>query len=134
MAESLFDLGGDDYWTQPWKSGLDLFMRFVAGKKFGLHIDAPPTVDPRDHDSVPVPFLYVAKKRDAFKTDLGGIAQVVAVRVEDRSLSIGKAITPRANTIADTKLGADSDDPTSERHIVELAKLRILGEPGTYKV
>jgi hypothetical protein len=131
---SLFGIEGDDYWTQPWKNGADIYMNFVADMSFGLHIDAPSTVDPRNHDSVPMPFLYVATMRDASKTDLSSVANVVAVRVEDRRLRIGSAVAPKANALAETKLGAESDDPTSERHVVQLARLGILGEPGTYKV
>jgi hypothetical protein len=130
----LFSLDGDDYWTDPWKNGSDLVMNLVMDLKFGLYLDAPSSIDPRDHDSVPAPFFYVATMRDAFKTDLDAVAKVVAVRVEDRALKIDAALTVKDNRQRETKLGADSDDPTSEQHIVELAKLGILNEPGTYKV
>src|SRR5262245_23190742 len=103
----LFRLDGDDYWTKPWKNGRDLVMEFVLELKFGLYIDAPSSIDPREHDSVPVPFFYVAKTRDAFKTDLDSVAKVVAVRVEDRALKIDSALTVRDNILEEPKLGAD---------------------------
>jgi hypothetical protein len=130
----LFGLDEDDYWSQPWKNGQTLFFTFVADWKFGLHIDGPSVIDPREHDTAPMPFLYVARMRDAFKTDLDRQAKVVASRVEDRALKIDSALTVQDRLAPGTKLGADSDDPTSEQHIVELSKLGILREPGTYKV
>jgi hypothetical protein len=130
----LFGLEGDDYWTKPWKNGRDLVRDLVFDSKFGLYLDAPSPIDPRDHDSVPAPFFYVATMRDAFKTDLDRQAKVVAVRVEDRVVKIDDALTVRDNVMAQAKLGANCDDPTSERHIVELSKLGILREPGNYKV
>jgi hypothetical protein len=131
-GESLFGLSGDDYWTQPWKNGRDINMRFVADEKFGLWLDAPPAVDPAKKKSVPAPFLYVAKMRDAFRTDLASVAKVVVVRLDDRSVSLGAALERKPNRVDEQKLGANSDDPTSERHVIDLARSKVLEQPGTY--
>lgn len=135
MSESLFGLSGDDYWREPWKNSEALHNKYVLEDKFGLYIDAPGEVDPTVRKSLPVPFFYVAQLREAYKVDLETMVKVVASRVEDRTLKIANALTPKDKRAKEPKVGKDSTDPTSEKEVLDLqAQLKLLGEKGTYHV
>lgn len=135
MSGGLFELSGDDYWENPWKTSAVLHERYILDLAFGLYIDGPPEVVPGVHRSIPVPFLYVAKMRDAYSTELGQMAKIVVARQEDHALFVTNALPPRDKEVPLPKVGKDSDDPTSEKHVIDLeSQLRLLAQPGTYRV
>jgi len=135
MTNGLFGLSEDDFWTDPWINGEELFNRYVLDGEYGLYIDAPERVQPKDRPSIPVPFFYSAEQREAYKLDIEKQAKVVAVRLEDRTFFIADAIEPEDNALPLPKVGADSIDPTSESHDIDLqTRLSLLSEPGAYRI
>ncbi len=135
MSDSPFGLSGEDYWKQPWKNAEAMHEKHVLDRKYGLFIDAPPAVNPGLHSTLPMPFLYADEMREAYKVDLPTMAQVVASRTEDRALKIGPAIAPVDREEPAAKVGADSENPISEKHLIDLqGQLGLLNEPGTYHI
>jgi hypothetical protein len=135
MAESLFGLSGEDYWREPWKGSPQMHETFVLGGKFGLYIDAPSAVNSALHESIPVPFFYVAQYREAYKVDLDTMAKLVAIRLEDRAFFIENALTPEYNSVPEGKVGKDSTDPTSFKKIIDPhVQLGLLYKPGKYRL
>jgi hypothetical protein len=135
MAESLFGLTGEDYWTDPWKNAERMHTEYFRGCKFGLYFDSPPSVSPLRHATIPAPVYYVAAYREACKIDLETMTKVVAIRLEDREFSIANAIVPRDKGVPLPKVGKDSTDPSSRKFNLDLqTQLRILSRPGTYRI
>lgn len=134
MTNGLFGLDDAEFWTKPWKNGQALHDKHVLDGDYGLFIDAPRSVQPADRTTLPCPILYAATRRDAFKVQVREQTRVVATRLEDRALFIDQAIEPPDNAAPLPKVGQNSIDPTSEKHSTDLAKLRILDQPGTYQV
>jgi hypothetical protein len=129
-----FQLSGDDYWKDPWKDALRIDEEYVFERVWGLHIDAPPSVDAAQRETIPAPFLYVAELRDAFKVNLDTMTKAVASRLEDRALFIGNALPPR-EWEGEPPIGKDSTDLTCSKYTLDLQRqLGLLKEPGTYQI
>lgn len=134
MTATPFSLTPDDYWKDPWKNAVQLDEQYVFQKVWGLHIDAPPTVNTQARKSIPVPFLYVAQLREAYKVDLDTMTKVVASRLEDRAFFIGDALPPREGS-DEPPIGKDSTDLTCSKYTLDVEKrLRLLKKPGTYRI
>jgi hypothetical protein len=135
MAESLFGLSGEDYWQDPWKGSAQMHETFVLGSKYGLYIDAPPSVNAAVHSTVPIPMFYVAELREAYKISLNTMAKLIAIRLEDRAFFIENALPPRDKAAPEMKVGKDSSDPTSKKMMIDLhTQLRVLDRPGKYRI
>lgn len=133
VTNGLFGLDDAEFWTNPWKNGEALHEKHVLDANYGLFLDAPKSVQPADRTTIPCPILYAAAKKDAFKVLVREQTRLVVTRLEDRAIFVDQAIVPPDDARPLPKIGKDSMDPTSEKHSTDLAKLRILDEPGTYQ-
>ena len=80
--------------------------------------------------TIPVPLLYAAEQREAFKVDVVSQAKVVAVRLEDRKVFVANALEEPDNSSPRPRIGKNSSDPISERQLIDLdAQLRLLAQP-----
>jgi hypothetical protein len=131
---SLFGLGGEDYWKNPWKDGPRLNREYVLDMRFGLYIDGPESVVLKTRKTLPVPFYYVATTRDDVRINLRALATITASRVEDRRVFLAPAYAPVDKVVDGPRLGGDSDDPISRQTVIDLFERLQIEEPGTYEV
>ncbi len=136
MAPGIFEIEGQDYWTDPFKFSSQVLRKFIPEDRYGLFLDAPAKADLRTVDRIPLLSLYAVKQQDARIYDVWSTGHLVGVRLEDRAVDITPLVEPPEQPGL-----FDQDDPdpappgNGAMAIVEQTdalRLETLQQPGTY--
>lgn len=136
MAPGIFQIEGQDYWTDPFKFSSQVLSKFVPEGRYGLFLDAPARTSLQGIKHIPVLALYAVKQQEARIYDPWRAGHLVAVRLEDRSLECVPLFEPpeQAGVFEDD---APSTEPAGEGAMAivdqtDALRLDSLQQPGHY--
>ncbi|MFP2959627.1 hypothetical protein ACLEPN_17740 [Myxococcus sp. 1LA] len=136
MAPGIFEIEGQDYWTDPFKFSAQVLSKFVPKGRYGLFLDAPAKATLQGIKSIPVLALYAVKQLEARTYNPWRAGHLVAVRLEDRALECIPLFEPpeQAGVFEDDE---PSPEPTGEGAMAivdqtDALRLDSLQQPGHY--
>ncbi|QQR44528.1 hypothetical protein JKA73_37215 [Myxococcus xanthus] len=136
MAPGIFEIEGQDYWTDPFKFSARVLRKFLPEGRYGLFLDTPAEADLMRVDRIPLLALYAARQQEMRIYDPWSTGHLVAVRLEDRTLDITPLFEPPEQPGLFDQDPPPSEPPgTGALAVVEQTdalRLDALQQPGHY--
>ena len=131
----IFEVEGQDYWSDPFKASSQVLRSFVPKRRFGVFLDAPEDVDLARSARVPVLVLWCEEERTSAVIDPYTMGHLICVRLEDRRLERCALLElPDSMGLFDDAPApvARSDSPRGLMDQTDGAQLALLNETGTF--